>query len=445
MKTLRILFVFNALLFSEHIQGQLIFSLSSSLCVGANATVTANTGSLTALQYSWGVLPSGPVFSTPTASSTSITFPTAGIFTIALGVLTGSGFVYSTNTIVINALPTLTYASTSNNVCAGFTSTLTAFGANSYTWISSTSSIAIVQQSISVGPGNFTIIASNGGSCTNTLSPVLIGLLTPSLAMPINIVSSSPTTCIYSNFPKFSKPVNLKASGAATYIWFPNNSSFPSPTLDVRPTSTTCYTVIGSSATCSATAVSCVTVIPQFTMNIAPASLTICKGESHVLQVGNVEGSAVGPLSAWTYSWSESLNATPISISSFFTPSVNVFPLNSASYTLEIRDSRGCLSLPAQVPVTVDLCAGITIESLGDLLKSYPNPVKSHLKLYTDLSGEFVISFIDVFGKKFLQETIDMHANKETSIDLSNIPSGVYFLKVFQEGNQVQSRKIIKE
>lgn len=441
MKNFKILPVILVLLFSKTIKGQLNFSISPTLCAGGITNVIATTGSLTALQYSWGALPSGPVFSAPTASSTSITFPSAGTFTIALGVLTGSGFVYATNTIVIYALPTLTYAATSNSVCAGFTSTLTGFGSVSYTWTGTSFTAPINQQSIAVGPGSYTVSGTNSTGCLSSAS-MTIGLA-PNLS--INISQSSATTCITSNQPAFSKVVVLNASGASSYVWIPTNPFFPDHILSVRPTTTSCYTVIGFAATCSGTAVSCVTVIPQFTMNIVPASLTICKGESHVIQVGNVESSAVGPVSAWTYSWSEALNAPLISISSYFTPSVNVFPQNSTSYTLELRDSRECISLPAQVPVTVDLCAGIINESFEDLLKSYPNPVKSNLKLKTALSGEFAVSITDVLGKKFIQESIYMDADKETRMDLSTIPHGVYFLKVFQSDNLVLARKIIKE
>ncbi len=71
--------------------------------------------------------------------------------------------------------------------------------------------------------------------------------------------------------------------------------------------------------------------------------------------------------------------------------------------------------------------------------------MKSHLKLKTALSGEFVVSITDVLGKKFIEEPMHMDVDKETRIDLSTIPPGVYFLKVFQSDNLVLARKIIKE
>lgn len=441
MKNFKILPVILVLLFSKTIKGQLNFSISPTLCAGGITNVIATTGTLTALQYSWGALPSGPVFSAPTASSTSITFPSAGTFTIALGILTGSGFVYSTNTIVINALPTLTYATTSNSVCAGFTSTLTGFGSVTYTWTGTSFTAPVNQQSLAVGPGSYTVSGTSSAGCVSSTS-LIVGLYT---GFNISISQSSPTTCITSNQPAFSKPVTLLASGAATYVWFPSNTSFPTHTLQVRPISSTCYTVIGSSATCSAMAVSCVTVIPQFTLNILPSSLTICAGETHALQVGNVESTAVGPISAWTYSWSEALNAPPISISSYFTPTVSVFPQNSTSYTLELRDSRDCISVPAQVSVTVNNCTGTFKESLGDLLESYPNPVTSQLTIRSNISEIIEVSIDNILGESFMECSMKLTANEETTINLSNTPSGVYYMKCSSIHGTNFIRKIIKE
>jgi gliding motility-associated-like protein len=344
------------------IDPNLTFSISMSnssptICTPFNSTLTASSNAtaftIGSINYTWSPLAG----ISPATGSLVVAQPSATTIYTVKG---DNGFgckAENTVSVYVGIIPQPTYAATSNAVCPGFTSTLTAFGANSYTWISSTSSIAIAQQSVSVGPGNFTIIASNGGSCTNTLSPIPIGLLTPSLALPINIISSSPTTCISSNFPKFSKPVNLKASGAATYVWFPYNPNNMTYSLgastDVRPPSTTQYTVIGSSAVCSNTQVVTVNVIPQFSMNVTPPLPAICLGDSLKLSITNIGTLAVGPASAFTYSWTEALNAPPISLTSYFTPTVAVFPQNTTTYSVEVRDSRACISLPRLVTVTV--------------------------------------------------------------------------------------------
>ena len=55
MKNFKIVLVLVTLLSSKHIHGQLSFTISPTRCEGSTATVTANTGTLTALQYSWGL------------------------------------------------------------------------------------------------------------------------------------------------------------------------------------------------------------------------------------------------------------------------------------------------------------------------------------------------------------------------------------------------------
>jgi gliding motility-associated-like protein len=79
----------------------------------------------------------------------------------------------------------------------------------------------------------------------------------------------------------------------------------------------------------------------------------MCLGDSLKLVIGNIGTGAVGPTSAFTYSWSEPGNAPPISLSNNLTPTVVAFPQNTATYTVEVKDSRKCISFPRLTTVTV--------------------------------------------------------------------------------------------
>jgi gliding motility-associated-like protein len=181
-----------------------------------------------------------------------------------------------------------------------------------------------------------------------------VGTLSP---ITISITASSQTTCIESNFPKFSKPVKLTATGAQNFVWFPYNplnmTYSLGPQTDVRPSATTIYTVIGSTSVCANSQTLSLTVIPQFTMNVVPPLPAMCLGDSVKLSIVNIHTLAVGPVSAFTYSWTEPGNAPPISLSNNLTSTVMAFPQNTATYTVEVKDSRKCISLPRLVTVTV--------------------------------------------------------------------------------------------
>ncbi len=325
---------------------------NSTICPGQSATLTASGTT----SYSW--IPGNNLQPSSTVPTVVATPSATTIYTV---VGTNNLGCYGTSTLqlVVGQWPILSISPSAYSVCPGFNSTLTAFGAISYTWTGTTASVPntfttpILQQSVAVGPGSYTVQGSNGGTCIrDTL--ISIGTATN---LTINVAKSSNTTCIASNYPKFSHPVTFTASGAANYVWQPYNPAYMTyslgPITTVRPPASTCYTVTGYNSVCSGTAVSCVTVIPQFTMNVVPPLPAMCLGDSVKLSITNVSTLAVGPPSAFSYSWTEAENAPPISISDYLEPVVTVFPQNTTTYSVEVRDSRACVSLPRLVTVTV--------------------------------------------------------------------------------------------
>ncbi|MBL7930593.1 MAG: gliding motility-associated C-terminal domain-containing protein, partial [Bacteroidia bacterium] len=263
----------------------------------------------------------------------------------------------STNTITlpINQFPSPSinpYPSTT--LCAGFTATLTGYGAISYTWSGpGTFSTPVVQQSVAVQtPGQYTLVASNGGGCIATTYTTI----TPGSDLNITVTPPNFTTCIASNFPKFSQPVHLTASGASSYVWFPYDPLHMTyslgPQTDVSPAASTCYTVIGTTSVCSGSAQVCGTVIPQYTIQVTPPQPALCLGDSLDMKIAAI-GNAYGSSTAFTYSWTEALNAPPISLTEYFELETKAFPQNTTTYTVEMKDARGCVCMPQLVTVTV--------------------------------------------------------------------------------------------
>lgn len=451
MKGIKLIIVLLTQLWVGEFYAQLSINISPTLCPGSISNVSVSTGTFSAIQYSWTVSPAGPVFSAPSASITDITFNSPGPYTVSVDVLTGTGILTATTNVNVtsfNSLPTLTIFPAATALCPGYTTTLTGFGALTYTWISNTFTGSIVQQSIVVSAGSYTLMGWQGSNCIDTLMSISINSLNPANALPITISASQPTTCITSNFPKFSKPITLVPTGAGTYSWAPSVPPPiivpPNPGITVRPTTSTCYTVIGSTAVCSNTAVYCVTVVPQFSVNILPSSITMCEGDTMLLSIGNVGSSTNGPSSAWTYSWAESAFNTTATISSYFTSSVKIFPVSSTSYTAELRDSKECTSSPEVATVTVNKCTGLYDATPEAQLFVFPNPVQSELKFQTSFSGSAWFYLSDILGNIIRENSLELFSQKVYTIPVSDLPSGVYYLKVVVSTQQILVKKIIK-
>jgi gliding motility-associated-like protein len=330
-----------------NVTSSLVFTLtpsSQTICAGQSTSITATGGS----SYTWSPASSlntnvGPnVVATPAAQTTYTVIGTNN-----LG-CSGSGVV----TIFIGPSPQLAVAVTASAVCPGYSSTLIATGANSYVWTGSTMT-PISQPSIAVGPGTYTVVGSVGASC-NSQSVITITNAPP---LNINISQSSNTTCIANNNPKFSKPVTLTASGASTYNWFPCDQYISiciGPVVNVRPPTSTCYTVNGNTSVCSGTAAICVTVTPQFTVGVTPPLPVMCQDDSLRLCVTQVGTLGIAP---YNYVWTEPANTPPPSIDNAYASCVRAFPSNTISsgitYTTEVYDARGCVSMPRLVTVTV--------------------------------------------------------------------------------------------
>ena len=259
---------------------------------GTQTTVLTGSGAST---YTWNTGPTTTTISVSPPSTTNYT-------------LTGTsaqGCVNSTvTTVSVNPLPTTAISASSNTICSGSSATLSASGATTYTW-STTSTNTI----ITVTPASttvYTVTGTNGFGCTktSTLSIGVSGLPT--------INTTSTTICA-------GAMGTITASGGVSYLW--SNSANTSST-GVSPASTTNYTVIGTagnSCTNSAIAQVSVNALPAIAVN----SGSICLNKTTTLTAtgGNI------------YNWSTSASG----------PSITVTPTVNTSYTVTgTALSSGC-------------------------------------------------------------------------------------------------------
>lgn len=272
---------------------------TTSICYGQSTVLTGNGGT----SYTWS----------PGGATTSITVsPTSNANYNVTGINAQGCTKTVSTTVVVNSLPSV--SSTSMTVCSGKTATLTASGASSYTW--STSSNAA---SITASPGsttNYTVTGTGANSCTN--SAVGQVSVTP---LP-NVSVASGTVC-------YNSPYTLSASGANVYNWSTGQSG---ASISVTPTVTTTYTVTGTAVnTCTNTATATVTVytLPQLisTPTVQPSNCGASTG-------------TIGPMSMSTnglstYTWYNGSGAVVGS-------SPNLVNVPAGTYNLIVVDANGC-------------------------------------------------------------------------------------------------------
>jgi hypothetical protein len=266
-----------------------VSSPSASICPGSCMTLTA-TG---VNSYTW--LPAS------TNGSTAIVCPTIASTYTVLGFKTGSQCP-SLQTVSVGILSTPTIGiSGSTTFCSGSVTTLTATGGTSYVW----APIGGWLNTLTTGiPGVYSVTATNSLGCTSIRTITLT-------ATPLATINVSPTTA--SVCPGGSYTFTASGTGATTFSWMPG--SLTGTTAVLSPSSTTIYTVSGSSrGYCLGKTTVILTVLSTPTVSIT-GPLLICAGSATTLTVNGTG----------TYSWSTGVTTN--------TAAVNVSGLVSATLT----------------------------------------------------------------------------------------------------------------
>ncbi len=304
-------------------------SLSVSIA-GSNTVCNGNALSLTAngaATYTWntGAI-NNTIAPTPTANTT-------------YSVLGASGTCSSTAVISVSVLasPTITALASNSAVCLGGTVTLTASGANNYSW----SGGVVNGASFTPTATNvYTVVGTNTLNGCNNTTPVTLSVTVNSLPT----VSASVTNTLVCS----GTSVILTGTGANTYLWTGgalNNISF-------IPPGTGSYSVTGTNTLtgCTSTnnAVVSVTVISSPTLTVAVSNPVICSGAT----------TAVNAIGADIYTWTGGLNnGTPFT------------PLVTASYSVSGTSTlTGCTSTNIAVTITVNPLPTLVVLSSNTLL-----------------------------------------------------------------------------
>jgi hypothetical protein len=263
---------------------------TSTLVCSGNTVMLSGNGALT---YTWnnGVT-NGLPFS-PTATA---------VYNVA-GADANGCIGYAVRSISVTTPPVLTISSTTNAVCQGMPLSLTASGANSYTWTPT------ISNGVSFVPATSAVYLVQGGNACGT-STASIGITVYSLPS-VTAIASSSAVCLNST-------LSLTGAGAQTYTW----SHSVTNAVPFSPSAGATYTVNGTNANgCSNSATIAVVVhaLPNITTTVSAAM--ICPGGSVTL----------GGLGAQSYTWTGGVSN-----------SVPFYPTGSAVYTVTGQDANGC-------------------------------------------------------------------------------------------------------
>jgi gliding motility-associated-like protein len=301
---------------------------SASICNGSAATLTV-TGATT---YTWS-----PATGLSTTSGSIVTAnpTTSTTYTItgASGACTGT----ISSVVTVNPLPTITVPP--GSVCNGAATTLTASGANTYTWSPATGLSSTTGATVTANPPssqNYVITGTDVNGCVNTGTTSVTVVANPSVTV------NTATICLG------QQTATLTANGCATYTWSPATglSTTSGSVVTANPAATTVYTINGAVGTCTAVNTTTVTVnpIPTVTLNTG----TICVGQ----QTANLNA---GGAAIYTWTPSNGLSATNI-------PNVVANPTVTTAYTVAAVDANGCANF-ATTTVTVNSLPPVSVSS----------------------------------------------------------------------------------
>jgi gliding motility-associated-like protein len=295
----------------------------ATICNGQSSVLTASGA--TTYNWSGGLGTANPLTVNP-ATTTGYT-----VTGTSLG-CTGT----ATTTVTVNPNPTVSINPVPATICNGQSSVLTASGATSYNWSGGLGTA----NPLTVNPAttsSYTVTGTTLG-CTGTATTTVT--VNPNPTVSINPVPA--TICNGASSV-------LTASGATTYNW--SGGLGTANPLTVSPTTTTGYTVTGTSLGCTGTATTTVNVNPLPTVTV-PANITICNN-------GTVSATSFSSTPAGaTYTWTNSntgiglaasgsgnlpsftaINAgsTPISATITVTPTLSGCTGPASTYTITVN------------------------------------------------------------------------------------------------------------
>jgi hypothetical protein len=277
-------------------------------------------------------------------------------------------YIYSTaickDTLSVTVASSLTPNITgANSLCSNATTTLTANGGTSYSWSNGTNS-----PTVNVGPGTYTVTATDANGCTGTTTKTITSLSLPTASITgANSVCSGNTT-------------SISASGGNSYLW--SNGNIAS---SINVGSGTYTVTVTNASGCTDTEQKIITIFSLPTATISGAN-AVCTGKTVPISAsgGNV------------YLWNTGAN----------TSSINA---GNGTFTVTVTDINGCtdteqkiistFTLPtASISGVNSICTGSTTSITASGGNSYNWSTGSSSPTINISNGTFTVTVTDANG-----------------------------------------------
>ena len=154
-------------------------------------------------------------------------------------------------------------------------------------------------------------------------------------------------------------------------------------------------------------------------------TLFLCEGQSTTL---------TAPAGYCTYHW-----VNDGSDAESFVVDANDYAIGDHQVVLEMYDYYDHLYTDT-VELSVSLCTGVEEENQPNTMTLYPNPTSKIVTVKAPNLAE--VQLLDIAGR-FLESTTASDL-KETAVDVSGLPAGVYFINGIRKDGTVLSERLIK-
>lgn len=312
------------------------------------------------------------------------------------------------DTIVILPQPTSQLSSTLN-LCDGETKTLKpGISGGQYSWSGGSTADSLNVSS----PGVYKVTIHDPHSC----------ITKDSITVTQSPVVNLPDTTIYICE---GNSITLDATIAGTYLW--NDSS----------SSTTQTLLVNTSGDYSVTVTDIHNCISKDTAKVIKVLNPIATFDITQNNYGNVfvnNTSQNGTSYLWDFG-----HGTPQNIKD---PLVHQYPYvtSNKDYTIKLVVTNRCGSDSISKKITVNSLVGVEDLNSSTSINLYPNPAKEQVTLAIQ-SKENVqgsVELLNVSGQVIINENLGEFTGKSTStINLSGVKTGVYFVRVTLSGKQV--------
>jgi PKD repeat protein len=421
------------------------FSAAPTTFSAGSSTSFTDLSSGNPTSWSWS-FPGGTPSTSTAQNPANIVYSTPGTYDVTLTVNNAGGGTNTRTTqgyiTVISGscvAPTASFTSSSNSICSGtavsFNSSAST-NASSYLWTfaggsPATSTAANPTVTYST-PGNYDVsLKVTGGNCNisvtqNTTNAVTVKAIPTISVTPSASVSCSPT------------PVTLTASGGTTYSWSPATglSSTTGASVIANPTTSTVYTVTGTTNGCSSNAVVSVqvtAVVANFTASTPSAN-------------GTVTFTNTSTTNALFYSWNFGDPASSAANTSTLKNPTHNYAASGA-YTVTLTSASGSSSGSCPntktFTISVNRTTGLAEAFETGSIKIYPNPAQNYLQVEVpERENVTEVQLTNAIGQVVATQK---PTAGQVRLNVSNVAGGIYFVKIINNEGSITKKVSISQ